>query len=116
MANCNFPKELRLRKKKDIDNVYQNGTRISSLLIKVIIAKNRLPFSRVVISVSTKLCNAVGRNRWKRLVRAAFRLNKEKIGVGLDIIVIPLIKPESIKMQDVEKILLDLIKKYRLPT
>lgn len=44
--------------------------------------------TRLGIVATTKIGNAVARNRAKRLVREAFRRNKEKFPQGLDVVVI----------------------------
>ena len=74
---------------------------------------NGLPHARLAISISGKVCNSVLRNRWKRLLREAFRLNGEAIGPGIDIVVVPTRPPESLKLVDVEGMLLDLVKRHR---
>ena len=50
---------------------------------------NELPHSRLGLSVSRKVGNAVKRVRWKRLIREAFRRNRDEIPRKLDLIVIP---------------------------
>jgi ribonuclease P protein component len=51
--------------------------------------KNGLPHPRLGLSVSKKLGNAVRRNRWKRVLREAFRLHQAELPAGIDIVVVP---------------------------
>ncbi len=50
---------------------------------------NDLPHSRLGLSVSRKVGNAVVRNRWKRLIREAFRLSGARVATGIDLVAIP---------------------------
>jgi len=45
--------------------------------------------SRLGLSVSKKIGIAVVRNRWKRVLREAFRLQQARLPAGLDLVVIP---------------------------
>jgi ribonuclease P protein component len=55
----------------------------------------------------------VARSRWKRLVREAFRLSRERIGNGWDVVVVPKVGPTGIKRADVERSLVALLKRIR---
>ncbi len=52
--------------------------------------ENGLDHPRLGLSVSRKkIKTAAGRNRVKRLIREAFRLSKDELPAGLDLIVVP---------------------------
>ena len=51
--------------------------------------ENGLSYSRIGLSVSSRVGGAVVRNRWKRLLREAFRLRQSDLPTGLDFVAIP---------------------------
>jgi len=106
-------REKRITRQGEIDACYRQGRRWNGRLMRIHVRPNGLPQARLAISISGKVCNSVLRNRWKRLLREAFRLNGEAIGPGLDIVVVPTRPPESLKLADVEAMLLDLVKRHR---
>ena len=79
----------RIRKRKDIEHIFAKGARCSKSILRVAALRNELDYSRLGVGPSSKLCNAVKRNRLKRLTREAFRLNKADIPKGLDLFVMP---------------------------
>lgn len=84
-----FPKEHRLRKISDFVGVYQHRCSVSDRLLILYGCRNEVGISRLGLSVSRKVGNAVVRNRWKRLLREAFRLSNQKLPVAIDLVVIP---------------------------
>lgn len=86
-------KSLRVRSPQDFARIYAERCRASDGFLLVFGAPNRLPWTRVGLSVSKKLGNAVRRARLKRLLREAFRLSREELPTGLDLILIP--KPQA---------------------
>ena len=111
--DATLTRDQRLRKQKEIDAVYKTGRRWHGKFFRIHVKPNTLPHSRFTVSVPRRLCNAVLRNRWKRLLRESFRLNKEAIGPGLDIVAVPTSPPAEIKRQQVEFVLVQLVKKHR---
>jgi ribonuclease P protein component len=90
MANQSFPKTLRLLSRVDFRRVYQRRCAVADGLVRLVGRLNELPHPRLGLSVSRDCGNAVRRNRWKRLLREAFRLSREKLPAGVDLVVIPL--------------------------
>lgn len=84
-----FPPSCRLRSRLDFGRVYRRRRSVSDEGLIVYGLPNELDRSRLGLSVSRKYGNAVARNRFKRLVREAFRLSRRDLPVGLDLIVIP---------------------------
>jgi len=89
MPDLSFRPEHRVRKQEDFERIYQARIFAAD---DVLIANgdgNNLPHPRLGLSVSKKVGNAVVRNRWKRLIREAFRLNREQLPAGIDLIIRP---------------------------
>lgn len=103
----------RLTRQADIDAVYKTGRRLHAKAFRIHVKPNSLPHSRFTVSVPKRVCTAVLRNRWKRLLRESFRLSKEKVGPGLDIVAVPTRPPEELKRPQVEFVFVELVKKYR---
>ena len=108
-----YPKEERLRRQREIDDVYRRGRRWSGKYLRIHVRPNGLDRSRFAVSVPGRLCGAVERNRWKRLLRESFRLNKAAIGPGLDIVAVPTAPPGELKRPQVEFVLVNLVKRHR---
>ena len=76
-ADAHFPRERRVRKKAEFDRVYAGDAFAADPMLVVRGVPNGLPQTRLGLSVSRKVGNAVVRNRWKRRIREAFRLQLE---------------------------------------
>lgn len=69
-----FPRQLRLLRAADFDNVFQNGQRSADRLFTILFRQNSLKHPRLGFAISKqKVRRAVGRNRLRRLVREDFR-------------------------------------------
>jgi ribonuclease P protein component len=89
VARQSFPKTLRVRQQADFDRAYQARLFAADDVLVVNACPTELPHPRLGLSVSKKVGNAVARNRWKRLIREAFRLLQAEIPGGVDLIVRP---------------------------
>ena len=81
----NLTKQEILRRKRDIDNLFRSGRRISVPGIKMVYTRNRLEFSRVFFTLVRKFGNSVQRNRAKRVFKEIYRIHKQSILPGWDI-------------------------------
>lgn len=89
MSSLRFPKSARLLKSAEFDRVMKRRQSAGDGLIVAYAAPNDLEHSRLGLIVSRKVGNAVVRNRWKRLLREAFRLEQSDLPQGLDIVILP---------------------------
>ncbi len=84
-----FSKNLRLRQKRQFQEVSRAGNKRVGKWIILEWRFSRLSHSRLGITVSRKYGKAHERNRFKRLVREAFRFHHATISEGLDLIIRP---------------------------
>lgn len=82
-----FRKHERVRKRKDYSRIYKNGARLYSENFLVLIHPNEEGTRRLGITVGKRIGNSVKRNRIKRLLREFFRLHKDSLPAGADIVI-----------------------------
>jgi ribonuclease P protein component len=83
-----FPKSARLRKRPEFLTLSRTGRKIHSAHFVIVSGKNERGVTRLGITVSSKVGNAVVRNRIKRSVREFFRRRRHELVAGLDVLVI----------------------------
>ena len=84
----NFPKLCRLRKSWEFQQVWKMGCKIHTPHFILLLAENSLLRSRLGLTVSRKVGNAVIRNRVKRSVREFFRIEQNKFTHYVDFSVV----------------------------
>lgn len=105
-----FPGRLRLQHAREFDAVRRARVQKRSGPLAVSGRPNGLPHCRLGLSISGRVGNAVVRNRIKRLLREAFRLEQHAMpggGVGYDLVIA--VNPhESPDLAEYRRLLLDL--------
>lgn len=99
-----FPKSSRLTKRREFGKVSKFGSRHSGKWIFLEVLSNKERTSRLGITVTKKFGPSHERNRFKRLVREAYRRVKLP---PVDIIVRPRSRPA--RMQDIQQDLIDIL-------
>jgi len=84
-----FPKSVRLRTSPEFDRVYRSKHYAADGVLVMCGVRNGTNVTRLGLSVSRKVGNAVVRNRWKRQIREAFRKQRANLPLGLDLVVRP---------------------------
>ena len=77
-----------LKNNKDFKRLYRKGKTAAHPVIAVYCRRNGKNENRIGLSVSVKLGDAVWRNRVKRRMKEAYRLNEDKFLPGYDIILV----------------------------
>ncbi len=94
-------KSTTLKENKDFRRLYYSGKSKAGSCLVSYAAKNRLSVTRVGITSSKKIGNAVKRNRARRVIRAAFSLYEDQISGCYDIVFVARTKTCNVKMQAV---------------
>ena len=99
-----------LKKNNEFQRVYRKGTSQANRYLVMYVLENhdRHMENRLGISVSKKVGNSVVRHRVTRLVREAYRLNRDNIDVGYDIVIVARPASKDKKCQDIESALMHL--------
>lgn len=80
----------RLKLRSDFQRVQSTGRKVHSARFLFLVLSREgegLP-SRIGLTVTRKVANAVGRNRIKRVLREVFRKNRALFPVGCDVVVV----------------------------
>ncbi len=85
-----FPKVVRLRRWAEFLRVQERGQKISADCVLVLVLPNERAdgFTRAGFTVSSKVGNAVIRNRIRRRLRELFRTRRASLPKGLDMVFI----------------------------
>ncbi len=106
-----LPKSRILKKKKDFQTVYSNGkTYANRFLVLYVFCSDDLQ-GKIGFAAGKKLGCAVRRNRIKRLLREAYRMQQDKIKEGFSLLLVGRKAALSASFLDIEKALFALLEK-----
>jgi ribonuclease P protein component len=79
MTRHGFPKRVRLLRASDFERVFARRLSAGNAWFTVYGAANEFGHPRLGLVVSRRIGSAAARNRWKRLLREAFRLTQDRL-------------------------------------
>ncbi len=79
----------RLKLRSDFNAVFEKGIVAADGVLVTHAVRNDLGYSRIGLSISKRVGSSPIRNRWKRWMREAFRLNRQSLPIGLDVVIRP---------------------------
>ena len=106
--------EVTVKENYEFRRIYRKGRSAVSPCMVVYCQKNRQGRSRLGITVSTKLGHAVVRNRVRRRLREIYRLNREHMVPGYDVIVVARTRAAAAPYRRLEREYLSLLNKLEL--
>ncbi|MCP4599741.1 MAG: ribonuclease P protein component [Proteobacteria bacterium] len=83
-----YPKRIRLRKRAEYLRVQRHGHKVQSSAFIGLVLKRDTGQTRLGITTSKRLGNAVIRNKTKRLIKEAFRRGQMQLPDHIDVVVI----------------------------
>ena len=83
-----FPKALRLRTRREFLRVQDKGQKVAVGPLLALALSNDKGITRVGLTVSTKVGNAVVRNRIRRRLREIYRKRRSELPRGVDLVLI----------------------------
>lgn len=97
-----LPKSERLQRGYQFRRAYEQGRKVTGRLVVVYVVHDPSADRALGVVTSRKIGGAVVRNRARRLLREAYRLNKRKLKTNLQIVMIARNAINGKRLQDVD--------------
>ena len=108
-----FPQSIRLRKRKDFLRVQDQGVKVSVDPLLALALKNPLNVTRLGITVSSKVGNAVVRNRIRRRLREILRRRRHRFPEGVDLVLIATARARAADFESLNRACLGLASRLK---
>lgn len=107
-------KTVTIKSNRDFQRLYHRGRSAAGPTLVLYWQKNRNGESRLGITTGTKLGHAVVRNRVRRQIREIYRLHRDELVPGRDIVVVARVRAVQAGYHAMERDFLRLAKKLSL--
>lgn len=114
-----FPKKEKLKSKKLIDTLFVEGNSVKAFPLRMVFIKTPLPYPEITLQIGVSVSKrnhklAITRNRIKRLMREAYRVNKNIIDTKGTTFAILIIYTGRglITYQEMERTMVKLLKRF----
>jgi len=104
-----FPSCFRIAAARDIEALKKSEKKIKGKYVIIVFRENNLSYARLLVVVSSRVGNAVMRNRIKRIIREIFRKQLRDIA-GYDLMIIARTVSADAGYREIEKDILSRIK------
>lgn len=103
-----------IKSNRDFQRLYRRGRSAAAGTLVLYCQRNRQGASRLGITTGTKLGHAVVRNKARRRIREIYRIHKDELQSGWDIVVVARVRATSAGYRAMERDFLYLTGKLRL--
>lgn len=100
-----------LKENYEFRQIYRKGASAAGGSMVIYCRKNRLGHSRLGLTASVKIGNAVTRNRARRRLREVYRLNRDKLQKGWDVILVARGRTAAVSWRELNDTFLRLCRK-----
>lgn len=107
-------KVISLKNSREFGSVYNTRNSVANKYLVMYLRSNGLDYNRLGISVSKKVGNSVVRHRVTRLIREAYRLNKDCICSGYDIVFVARVTAKDKGYHEIESAMMHLFRLKKL--